>query len=147
MLATRMLHSGSQFLRRSVLLRGVRLGVVEDVLLDGAGRRVFGFVVLCGDGAPRMLPLPAVDGESGNGHLAVSSALVLMDNGYYQERARSFTALLDAGVRRGGVTIGTLSDLRFDETGRVRLLDVDGLGELPATDDLAIDPEARPAAD
>ncbi len=141
-----MLHLGSWFLRRSVLLRGIRLGEVEDVLLDAACRRVIGFVILCGDGERRMLPLSAVDTDAGDGAVGVSSALVLMEDGFYRGRGRTLTALFDAGVRRGGITIGTLSDLRFDEAGCVRLFVIDGLGEVAAGEDLSFDVEAHAAA-
>jgi sporulation protein YlmC with PRC-barrel domain len=139
------LYSGSQLLRRSVLLRGVRLGEVEDVLLDARGRRVLGLVVLCGDGARRMLPLSAAEVHPRES-VSVSSALVLMDDGYYRGRTRTFSSLLDAAVRRGAVAIGTLADVLFDDGGRVRLVDVEGLGEISVDDGLAIDPEVRAAA-
>jgi hypothetical protein len=127
-----------------VVLRGVRLGEVEDVLLDPAGIRVLGFVVLCGDGGRRMLPLAAA--EPADGCVNVSSALVLMEEGFYRGRGQAFRELVDRSVRRGAVAIGTLTDLHFDEGGRVRLLDVDGLGEVPVAHDLAIDREARASA-
>jgi uncharacterized protein YrrD len=140
------LQSGSQFLRRSVLLRGVKLGEVEDLLLDGQGRRVLGFAVLCGDGVRRMLPLAAVEASPANGHVDVSSALVLMEDGFYRERTRTLTGLLDCGVRRDGLTVGTLTDVQFDDSGRIRLLEVDGLGEVSAGG-LAFEPVAGAAAD
>jgi sporulation protein YlmC with PRC-barrel domain len=134
-----MLHSGSQLLRRGVTVRGVRVGDVEDVLLDPVVRRVLGLAVLCRDGVRRVLPLAAVDHGTGNGHLCAASALVLMDDHYYRERARTLTGLVDAAVRRDGVTVGTLVDVSFDEAGRVRLLRVEGLGEVPAGGGLEID--------
>jgi sporulation protein YlmC with PRC-barrel domain len=134
-----MLHSGSQLLRRGVTVRGVRVGEVEDVLLDPAARRVLGLAVLCRDGVRRVLPLAAVDQGSGSGHVGVVSALVLMEDSYYRERTRTLTGLVDAAVHRDGVTLGTLVDVSFDEAGRLRLLRVEGLGDVPAGGGLEID--------
>lgn len=136
-----MTHMGSKLLGRSLLFRDVRLGTVEDILLDARARRVLGFVVLCGDGARRMLPLAAA--EIADRSVRVSSALVLMDDGFYRGRCRALTDALDAPVRRAGSLVGKLADVAFGEEGEVESLTVDGLGEVPASEGVAIDSAAR----
>jgi uncharacterized protein YrrD len=138
------LYSGSALLARNVLLRGIRLGEIEDLLLDAAGRRLLGFVVLCGDGARRMLPLAAADvADEG---VLVASAFVLMDDGFYRGRCRAFAELVGAPVLRGGEAVGTLTDVLVDGEGRILLLDVGGLGEIATSEGVTIDPEARTRA-
>lgn len=58
---------------------------------------MLGFVVLCGDGSARMLPLSACDLH--DGAVSVSSAFVLMEDGFYRSRTRAFTALRGGSVR------------------------------------------------
>ena len=43
-------------LRVPVLTRGIRLGEVENVLLDAEEPRILGLEIHCGDGARRFLP-------------------------------------------------------------------------------------------
>jgi sporulation protein YlmC with PRC-barrel domain len=43
-------------LRVPVLTRGIRLGEVENVILDAEEPRILGLEVHCGDGARRFLP-------------------------------------------------------------------------------------------
>jgi hypothetical protein len=136
-----MTHSGSKLLGRSLLFHDVRLGAVEDILLDAGARRVLGFVVLCGDGTRRMLPLAAA--EIADRSVRVPSALVLMEDGFYRGRCRALTDALDAPVRRAGRLVGKLADVAFGEEGEVESLTVDGLGEVPASEGVAIDSAAR----
>jgi hypothetical protein len=84
-------------LRRPVLLRGIRLGRVDDVLFDPDATRILGFDVLCGDALHRFLPFPAAD-ISRDG-LVVGSPLTLLDSeelAFYRRHGRS---LADGGVR------------------------------------------------
>ncbi len=139
-----MLHSGSQLVGRSVLLRGVRLGAVEDVLLDAHARRVLGFVVHCGDGERRMLPLSAAESE--DRQVAVSSALVLMEGAFYRTRCLLLTTALGASVLRHGRPEGSLADVLFGDEGSVESFVLDGDAELALADGVTLDPVVRAKA-
>ena len=85
---------GEELLHRPVRLRGISLGRAVDLILDEAGERVLGFDVLCGDGEHRFLPIAAA--EPAPGHIAVRSALTLLDSeelAFYRQRGTSLTAL------------------------------------------------------
>ncbi len=87
------LHA-QQLLRRPVLVRGIRLGRVDDVLFDPDGASVVGFDVLCGDGVHRFLPLPSATLVGGG--LEVASSLTLLDEetlAFYRRRGRSLAAV------------------------------------------------------
>ncbi len=141
------LYRGEELLARDVRFRGIRLGVPVDVLLDLRALRALGFEVRCGDATNRFLPLPAC--EIVSRHLDVHSALVLVDNAFYRERARSLAALRGGRVMRAGVELGVLVDLVFDERGQATAVLVegrDGRRELPVDDDIVLGAEAlRPA--
>jgi hypothetical protein len=81
-----------ELLRRSVHVRGIRLGRVADVLFDPDGARVVGFDVLCGDDVHRFLPFPAAMlVERG---LSVESSLTLLDEqtlAFYRRRGLSLS--------------------------------------------------------
>ena len=88
-------------LRRPVLLRGIRLGRVDDVIFDPEGTRVVGFDVLCGDEQHRFLPF-SVAAVTAAG-LEVASTLALLDEGelgFYRRHGRS---LADDGLRESVV--------------------------------------------
>ena len=112
------LLSGSALLDKGVCFRDVRLGGVEDVLLDAAGCRVLAIVVLCGDGKRRTLPLTAVELD-GARCVAVHSALVLMEESFYRARCRTLTGLMGAQVVCAGEAVGGLADVRFEANGRI----------------------------
>ena len=101
----------------------------------------------CGDATNRCLPLAAC--EIVADHVDVHSALVLVENGFYRERARSLAALRGCRVSRAGVELGRLVDLVFDERGDVTAVVVDGPSgarEVPADDAIVLGAEAlRPA--
>ena len=122
----------SELLRREVHFRDIRLGVVVDLLVDAGVSRVLGLEVLCGDRARRFLPLGAAD-VSGS-RVAVDSALVLMENSFYHERATLLGSLRGRTVRRqGGDESGLLVDLVLEERGEVHALVVDADGRELAT--------------
>ncbi len=114
------LHSIRGLARRAVVFRGVRLGVVVDVLLDRPLRRLVGFEVRCPDGAHRFLPFPAC--EVRDDRLAVESALVLLDRelDFYRLGGSAFSALEGQQVRRRGAETGPLVDLLFSNEGDVQ---------------------------
>lgn len=142
-------HRTSALVRRSVCLRGIRLGVAVDALLDEHLRRLVGLEVRCGDRIHRFLPLPAC--ELREGRLEVDSALVLMQGNldFYRKRGRSLTSLRGLPVRRGREEMGVLEDVVVAADGEVRHLVVAGPngGErhVPAVG-IALGPDAlRPA--
>jgi hypothetical protein len=109
----------SGLVRRPVLYRDIRLGVVTDLLFDRAVRRLVGLEVRCGDGKDRFLPLPA--GEVREGSIAVESALVLLDRNleFYRLDGSTFSDLRDAPVRAGEHAVGMLADILVSEEGEV----------------------------
>jgi hypothetical protein len=92
-----------------VLVRGIRLGEVERVLLDEVSPRVLGLDVLCGDGSNRFLPFAAA--RLNGGGIEVDSALTMLDRrqlAHYLERSRSLTqvpGLAEAFVEPGGALV------------------------------------------
>lgn len=113
------LHSTGRLVRRAVVLRDVRLGVVVDTLLDRPLRRVAGFEVRCVDGAHRFLPFPAC--EIKDGRVEVESSLVLLDRDldFYRLGGSAFTELEGFPVRLRGAAVGDLVDVRFAAEGDV----------------------------
>ena len=81
-----------ELLERIVVIRGLRIGVVIDVILDRVNGAAVGFEVRCDDGGHRFLPRAAA---------AISETIEI----------ESPFALLDAGeldfYRRQGVTLRT----------------------------------------
>ena len=96
-----------------MLLRGIRLGEVEGVLLDAAEPRILGFDVLCGDGANRFLPFSTA--RRGVTGIDVDSTLTLLDTRelrFYRSRTRSLASvpeLADARVDAGGALVVPLT--------------------------------------
>ncbi len=112
-------HRASSLLRLPVLVRGIRLGEVESVLLDADAARVLGFDVLCGDELHRFLPFPsiAMAGEA----IEVDSTLTLLDAeelAFYRRNGRSVASseLTEAVVGANGLVV--LSDAVGDGAGR-----------------------------
>ena len=103
----------SRLLRTPVLVRGIRLGEVESVLLDASEPRIVGFAVLCGDGANRFLPLATADVV--DGALELESTLMLLDPrelDFYRTRTRSLASvpeLADARIGPDGVLLQPLA--------------------------------------
>jgi len=82
-----------ELLGRPVLVRGIRLGRIDDVLFDPDGARVVGFDILCGDDVHRFLPFPAA--ALADGGLEVESSLTLLDEetlAFYRTRALALSA-------------------------------------------------------
>ncbi len=100
-------------MRLPVLVRGIRLGEVESVLLDADAARILGFAVLCGDGASRFLPLSIARLEEGA--IEIDSTLTLLDRReleFYRSNSRPLAAvpeLADAIVEPGGMLVVPLS--------------------------------------
>lgn len=92
-----------------MLVRGIRLGEVENVLLDADEPRILGLDVLCGDGANRFLPFSTAR-LHGHG-IEIDSTLTLLDAReleFYRARGRTLTAapeLGDALVEPGGALV------------------------------------------
>lgn len=92
-----------------MLVRGIRLGEVENVLLDAEEPRILGLDVLCGDGANRFLPLAAAR-VNGAG-VEIDSTLTLLDQReleFYRSRGRTLASapeLADAVLEPGGALV------------------------------------------
>ena len=99
----------STLLRAPVFVRGIRLGEVEDVVLDDQGARILGLDVLCGDGTNRFLPFAMARAAAGG--IEIESALTLLDPHelqFYRSHGRAFAstpALADAIVGPGGALV------------------------------------------
>jgi PRC-barrel domain len=102
----------STLVRAPVLVRGIRLGEVETVLLDPIAPRILGLDVRCGDGSNRFLPFAAARVRSET--IEIDSSLLLLDEqelSFYRSRGRALTAvpeLVDALVAPDGVLEGPL---------------------------------------
>lgn len=100
-------------LRAPVLVRGIRLGEVEDVILDVDGARVLGLDVLCGDGFNRFLPL-ATARLTGRA-VETDSALTFLERrelDFYRANGRTLATapeLADAVVEPGGALVVPLT--------------------------------------
>jgi hypothetical protein len=103
----------SSFLRVPVLVRGIRLGEVESVLLDADEARVLGFDILCGDGSNRFLPFATA--RLGGSGIEIDSTLTLLDAReleFYRSRGRPLArapGLAEAVVERDGALVIPLS--------------------------------------
>ncbi|MGZ8783516.1 MAG: hypothetical protein ACXWZB_08475 [Gaiellaceae bacterium] len=103
----------SMLLREPVLVRGIRLGEVESVLLDSTEARILGFDVLCGDGANRFLPFATA--RKGAHGIEIDSALTLLgarELEFYRSRSRSLASapeFADARIEADGALVLPLS--------------------------------------
>jgi sporulation protein YlmC with PRC-barrel domain len=106
-------HNASSLLRAPVILRGIRLGEVEDVLLDAAEPRIIGLDVICGDGKNRFLPFSTA--RLTRGAVEIRSTLTLLDGRelqFYRANGRSLAAvpaLAEAVVENGGALVVSLT--------------------------------------
>jgi hypothetical protein len=101
-------------------MHGIHLGQPTDVLLDVASWQTLGFVVRCGDEAPRFLPYAACNATEED--IAVPSALMLLEDvAFYEKRGVSFRSLLNGTV---GVH-GSLVDAWVAQGGAVAELEVE----------------------
>jgi hypothetical protein len=83
------------------LVRGIRLGEVESVLLETEAPRILGFDVLCGDGSNRFLPYATarITGKA----IEIDSTLTLLDERlleFYRSRSRPLAAALELADAR-----------------------------------------------
>ena len=77
-------------LNRRVVMRGIELGRVVDVILDGAAERPIGLVVRCGDGEQRFLPLAT--SRIGEDDIEVDTPLILLETDqldFYRSHGRA----------------------------------------------------------
>jgi hypothetical protein len=94
-------------LHAPVFVRGIRLGQVEEVLVDAEEPRILGLDVLCGDGINRFVPFSAA--AVGLDAICVETTLTLLEPPeleFYRAHSRRLTALrelADAAVGRDGV--------------------------------------------
>lgn len=99
----------SSLLRKPVLVRGIRLGEVEEVLLDATSARILGLDVICGDGANRFLPFSTARANATG--IQIDSTLTLLDGReleFYRSRSRSLASapgLADARVEADGTLV------------------------------------------
>lgn len=108
-------HSASDLLGAPVSTRGIRLGEVEEVIVDGAEPRIIGLDVLCGDGTNRFLPFATA--RLGGAGVEIESVLTLLDErelAFYRGRGRSLAAaeLGEARVEDGGALVLPLTARR-----------------------------------
>jgi hypothetical protein len=95
--------------RAPVVVRGIRLGEVENVLLDSEALRILGFDVLCGDGSNRFLPYSTA--RLTDRAIEIDRALMLLDETeleFYRSRGRSLTLvpeLADAVIEVDGALV------------------------------------------
>ena len=121
--------SASTALQLPVRLRGIQLGRPVDLLLDPDSWQALGFVVHCGDAAPRFLPFAA--SQPSSDEIAVGSALMLLeDAGFYEQRGASFRSLVGGQVEQAGRALGVLRDIVLGRGGAVRELEVDRDGAI-----------------
>jgi sporulation protein YlmC with PRC-barrel domain len=79
-----------ELLRQSVVLKGVRIGVVVDVILENENGDVVGFEVRCEDGRHRFLPQAAANRNDST--IEIDTPLALLDSeqlAYYRKRGRT----------------------------------------------------------
>jgi hypothetical protein len=95
--------------RMPVVVRGIRLGEVESVLLDPDALRILGLDVLCGDGSNRFLPFSTA--RLTPGVIEIDSALMLLGRReleFYRSRGRALARvpeLADALVAPDGALV------------------------------------------
>jgi sporulation protein YlmC with PRC-barrel domain len=106
----------STLLRTTVLTRGIRLGEVENVLLDAEQPRILGLEVRCGDGASRFLPFTTA--RRGAEGIEIDSTFTLLDSReleFYRAHGRPLAGapeLADARIGPDGALVIPLSAQR-----------------------------------
>jgi sporulation protein YlmC with PRC-barrel domain len=102
-------QTASTLLRVPVLTRGIRLGEVENVLLDADEPRILGLEVHCGDGASRFLPFSTA--RRGPHGIEIDSTFMLLDSReleFYRAHGRplaSVPELADARIEPDGTLV------------------------------------------
>lgn len=88
-------------LRAPVLTRGIRLGEVENVLVDAEAPRILGLEVRCGDGASRFLPFTTA--RRGAVGIEIDSTFTLLEPReleFYRAHGRTLASVPElAGAR------------------------------------------------
>jgi len=103
-------------LRVPVLTRGIRLGEVENVLLDAEEPRILGLEIHCGDGARRFLPFSTA--RRGEHRIEIDSTFTLLDSReleFYRTHGRPLAGvpeLADARIEPDGALVVPLSAQR-----------------------------------
>jgi len=121
--------SAAAALQLPVRLHGIQLGRPVDLLLETDGWHALGFVVHCGDEAPRFLPYAA--SQPSEEEIAVGSALMLLEDvSFYRQRGASLRSLLGGDVEHAGMRVGVLRDVMLTRGGAVSELEVDRDGTL-----------------
>jgi sporulation protein YlmC with PRC-barrel domain len=106
-------QTASTLLRAPVLTRGIRLGEVENVLLDAEEPRILGLEVRCGDGASRFLPFTTA--RRGAVGIEIDSTFTLLEPReleFYRARGRTLASvpeLADARIEPDGALVIPLS--------------------------------------
>lgn len=96
-----------------MLTRGIRLGEVENVLLDAEEPRILGFEVRCGDDSSRFLPFTTAR-RAAHG-IEVDSTFMLLDAReleFYRAHGRTLASvpeLADARIEPDGALVIPLS--------------------------------------
>lgn len=109
-------HDASELVGAPVITRGIRLGEVADVIVDGFEPRILGLDVLCGDGTNRFLPF--VTARLAPTAVEIESVLTLLDEReleFYRGRGRSLVAqaeLAGARLEDGGALVVPLTARR-----------------------------------
>ena len=88
-------------LRTPVLTRGIRLGEVENVLLDVEEPRILGLEVRCGDGASRFLPFATA--RRSNLGIEIDSTFTLLDAReleFYRAHGRTLASVSELAEAR-----------------------------------------------
>jgi sporulation protein YlmC with PRC-barrel domain len=108
---------GSELIGLAVRWHGVRLGSVEDAILDRELTRLVGLVVAIRGGEPSFLAFGACRLA---GDIEPDSPLALLEPQalfFYRAHGVSLLSLRDATVTEDGREVGTLGDLRVDGDG------------------------------
>ena len=137
-------------LERPVTLKGIRLGVPVDAVLDSESLRVVGLEVLCSDELTRFLPLAAA--RIREDQVAVGSPLLLLEDDqreFYRRGSRAFRSLAGAAVVRDGRRLGELVDVLAEADGAVVAVSARASGSAVSVYERAevtIDPAAEVSA-
>ncbi|HUQ22178.1 MAG TPA: PRC-barrel domain-containing protein [Gaiellaceae bacterium] len=84
--------------RAPVVVRGIRLGEVENVLLAPDASRILGLDVLCGDGSNRFLPFSTA--RLTESAIEIDSTLMLLERrelDFYRSRGRTLASVPELG--------------------------------------------------
>lgn len=130
-----------------IRFQGIQLGHPTDLLLETTTWRALGFVVHCGDDAPRFLPYAAA--QVHDDEIAVGSALMLLEDvGFYTQRGVSLRSLLGGTVENERRHSGSLRDAVLGPDGTVVELELgrgDNVQRIPAAGAVVVPTRASAA--